>query len=270
MRVLVGVSQGEREWLLPEGIADILNSRVRKDSLGQLAGIVPSNAPKEIKAQAGLEFLTALRQLVDQWLATSREYGREGDDPWERSVWLATVNHPTPIADALQEFFRRNPPVPTISDDSRIEKVFEPLSRLSVLDRARDRATYLFIELLNSPARARLSCCDGCSKYFASDRLPKRATPIQHGRFCANCKNTGGARRVEDRRSQRTAEMVGWAADARLRWESAARQGSVEKWMVEQVNIQIRRRRGNHIAKNWVTKHRGEIEAEVERRKGNA
>lgn len=264
MRVLAGMLQGEQ---LLEGFADILNGRVRKDFLGQTTGL-PADAPKEIKTQAGLEFLTTLRQLVDQWLATGREYGQDGDDPWERSVWLTTSDHPRPISDALGEYFRRNPLMPFISGDSRIDKVFEPLPGLSVLDRARDRAIYLFIQLLNSPVRECLSHCDECSEYFACERMPKRGAPIRHGRFCVNCKNAGAARRVEDRRSQRTAEMVGWAADARLRWESAQR-GSVEDAIIRKVNARIGRN-GKLITGNWVTRHTTEIEAEAERRRENA
>jgi len=88
--------------------------------------------------------------------------------------------------------------------------------------------------------------------------------PIYHGTFCEKCKNKGGARRTMDSRKRRTQEMVKLAADAWARWTLSRRYGKRSEWVATQVTAKLPR--GGTIKANWVTRHKTEIEAEVERR----
>jgi hypothetical protein len=128
-----------------------------------------------------------------------------------------------------------------------------------------DTALALFLQILDSEARTQLFRCEGCQTYFMRARAPKRDIPIYRGSWCTECKNKGGAKRTRDSRDDRKKDMVGWAADAWLSWKSNRRQGHTE-WIVEQVNKRLPPGR-DYIARNWVTRHKSDIEAEVERRK---
>jgi hypothetical protein len=133
--------------------------------------------------------------------------------------------------------------------------------------KAHEKAVFLLMNLVNcpSPARERLSRCDSCGEYFIRRRAPKRETPIYHGSFCANCKGKGGVRRTDMTRKSRTKKKVELAADVWPKWKQDRRQGERTEWVAQEVNRRLRASR-DPIAKNWVTRHQTEIEAEVERR----
>jgi hypothetical protein len=231
----------------------------------------------------GLMLTRLLRFVVDKWI----DSGRNGDEesPWKRRPWRGLI----------RDYFNQNPPELFFTKnglsllvgrprnahgDGRglawfAECVKEIRSQLpdgrppdtKSLHSAADRATALYLQMLDSPITARLFRCDGCGAYFARTRAPKKGTPISRGSWCANCKREGNdrKRRTEESRRRRTNQMIEWGADAWLQWqpERRHRDGEREEWVAHKVN---KRQRWRHITANWVTRHQTEIEAEVERR----
>jgi hypothetical protein len=89
---------------------------------------------------------------------------------------------------------------------------------------------------------------------------------IEHGTFCKECKNRGGARRIAASREQRKKEMIGSAADCWLKWKP--RHGKQAKWIAKLVNRELDKHHRIHdpITGKWVTQNKKSIEAELERR----
>jgi len=138
----------------------------------------------------------------------------------------------------------------------------------SLADAVIDGARAMFLQLLDSPACRRLFRCNGCGMYFLRERMPKKDTPIKRGSWCARCKREGRdrIRRTEDGRNERTRQMVRLAADAWPLWRQDRRHGERAEWIARKVNKRLQAS-WNPIAKNWVTGHKDEIEAELERRR---
>jgi hypothetical protein len=264
----------------PEDVLPILNGGYRAEYLGFLAGIpapMPGfqSAPEEIRNEAVSEFRATFRGLVDQWIDSGRLHLKErGEEPWERSIDVSTFDSKR-IIDTLLEYCERNPPRFLLSGHGRFEILAEPLLRFSAwpspppefevtLQRARDNAIFTFVQFLDSPTRERLFRCDRCGKYFVRKRMPRKAVPIKLGSYCGKrkCESAGAVRRVSDGRNNRTEEMLAWAAEAWMSWNPASHRDR-RQWVVQKVNAKLER---SHIAVNWVTRHRGEIEEEVERR----
>jgi hypothetical protein len=227
-------------------------------------------------------FLKSLRLLVDSWIDSCKtaEYER----PWERIVTTSVESH-------LMAYVQRNPPALDFTSEGPFllvaPCVWERPKQLPAFARTKeffhglgeenrerasqnfpfafDVALALFLQLLDSPERTRLFRCDGCGVYFMRTRSPKKDPPIYHGSWCAKCKNKGGAERTKNSRERRTAELVGWAADAWEQWKDDRKHGPRMEWILNRVNDRLGNYQ-NHIARNWVTRHKGEIEAEVERR----
>lgn len=137
------------------------------------------------------------------------------------------------------------------------------------LGMAREYAIFEFARLLDSPSPHRLSRCDGCGRYFVRQRVPTRV--IYHGTFClrAKCKSKGGAKRIVDGREQLARDKTRWAADALERWEPGKRCGEKKDWILKKVKEGMETAGLDPIKVNWVTWHLKDIEAELERRKGN-
>lgn len=240
-------------WLLPA-----LNGRLPRLILsvivtGSENGIADEDA--EFVAQS---FSRQLREeMVDKWIDSGRT--GEAENPWERVA--------PPL---LGAFGVRNPPVLSVDAEGPYLMLM-PHTRnegKSLAAAVIDGAMAMCLQLLDSPTCRRLFRCDGCSVYFMRTRAPKKDTPIYHGSYCANCKRKGKdrIRRTEDSRAERTGQMIGLAADVWPQWKQDRRHGERTEWVAQQVNKRRKSNRGR-IAKNWVTRHQAEIEAEVERRK---
>jgi hypothetical protein len=266
MRVYDGSSErGSRNW--PGDVAITLNRQWRRNSLAFMADA--DREPQEKQDAAIHEFLTTLGGLVDQWIDSGK---REGDasieQPWKRDIHWQSADHPQPITTTLIAYWERNPPQVTIDGDGR-SSIFVPRNfprPTDALFRAREHAIFQFVKLLESPTRERLSRCDECRTYFFRARAPKKDTPIFRGTFCPNCKGKGSARRVNATRGNRTKQMVELAVEFWRKWKSTTRHGERSRWVARMMN---RRRRtgGVPITGKWVTQHRHEIEAKIERRK---
>jgi hypothetical protein len=255
----------------PELVSVMLNGKGRKNILESWAGV--TNESQEQKSAMVSEFLSTLRWLVDQWIDSGKKDGVE--NVWERSIHWHSDAHSAPLAVKLRNYEIRNPVEVLFGPDSRSEIGMLPASvrrpelwgLVYPLVKAQEKAVFWLWNLVNcpSPARERLSRCDGCGEYFVRSRAPKKEMPIYHGAFCANCKGKGGARRTVESRKLRTKRMIEWAADAWAKWKPGNRSGDRSDWIVKQVNVKLLAGQ-NPIKVNWVTRHLTEIKAEVERR----
>ena len=271
VEILDGITESVRQRY-PELVAIMLNGKGRKAILESLAGVTDES--QEQKAAMVFEFLNTLRGLFDQWIASGNIDGVE--NAWERSVHWTSEAYPNPLVTRLMAYEIRNPAEMLYRPDSRFAIGMLPTSAVLPeiwglvypLVMAREKAVLLLRNLVNcpSPLRERLSRCDACREYFVRARVPKKDTPIYHGSYCASCKGKGKdrARRTVDSRNQRTQEKIKWAADAWAKWTPDHRHGKRSEWVAEQVTGKLPR--GEAIKGNWVTWHRAEIEAEVERR----
>jgi hypothetical protein len=279
-----GTKRGEPDY--PKVLANTLNGKLPRNSLGQAAGIPydrPSmhvqgfcNPSRETRDAAVTEFLDTLRRLSDQWIASGRD--QLGEQPWSRNVFWASDTYQERIDITLRKFLQRNPPPIESGSDGRLETAthlwlpvplawpFPEPDLEDTLARARDFAIFEFLKFLESSCPQRLFKCDGCGAYFVRVRAPRKETPIYHGTFCQNCEHKGGARRTDSTRKQRKAQMIEWAAAYWPKWTE--RNGVRSEWVAEQVNERIEHQpiSWGTIKGNWVTWHQAEIEAEKERR----
>ena len=285
MRILGGgTNRGGRDY--PKVLADTLNGKFPRNSLGRAAGIPcdrPSlhiqgfcNPSRETRGAAVTEFLDTLRRLADQWIASGRD--QLGEQPWSRNVFWVSDAYQERIDITLRKFLQRNPPPIWSGSDGRLETAthlwlptplawpFPEPELEDTLARARDFAIYEFQKFLESSCPQRLFKCDECGRYFVRVKAPRKETPIYHGTFCENCKHKGGKRRTDSTRKQRKTQMIEWAAECWTKWTEGS--GVRSEWVADRVNARINGQpiSWGTIKGNWVTWHQAEIEVEAERR----
>lgn len=253
-----------REGEYVKDLANILNGKVFPDFADFTAGdeaelVARLNrlliiTPK-IRTTTESEFFLTLRNLVEQWLSSGKS--DEGECPRERNV---------PIQ-MLRDFVRRNPPYLGLeAPNGQLTLDLDPLSfTKSPLAIARDAATFLFLKLMDSAGRARLSRCDACERYFVRARMPKRDIPIYHGSFCSKCKGKAAMRRTSVSRNHRKKQMVELAANCWLRWGSTRVISKRSEWVASRINEKLPHW-ANPITGKWVTQNQAAIEAEATRR----
>jgi hypothetical protein len=273
-----GLVGGQGEKLLLQA----LNGRLPQPALRALLPddpkIIPADFDPKVMSYA---FKESLRVLVNAWIESGRTEGIE--QPWERVV-------PPELRDCLKDYVWRNPPLLQFTAEGPALSIYPhtwdshkelpllllksvtadlqdtPLT-LKIMAFVADAAIAVFLQMLDSPGRTRLFRCDECRTYFLRQRMPKKDTPIERGSYCENCKREGKdrIRRTEDSRGKRTGQMIEWAADAWLQWKRDRRHGERAEWVAREVNAKLGKTR-DPIKTNWVTRHKAEIEAEVERR----
>ena len=286
MRVygFVGEKRGKSSSV--EQILRLLNGRLPQPAvnallIGKRDGLTGNDA-----RNANLALCMTLRMFLGAWIDSGKTEGEENASKRTLTSWR----------NVLQDYLERNPPMVELSEqgphlfmfphvwDERKElsafaknAVNTSLSQMNetpaeevrslrrIMPFVWDTAIALVLLLLDSPERTRLFRCDGCQTYFMRARAPKKNVPIYRGSWCENCKGKGSARRTETSRDARTKKMVERAADVWANWKQDRRHGERSEWVAEQVNKKLPAN-ANHIAKNWVTRHQDEIEAEVERR----
>jgi hypothetical protein len=251
----------------PDYIAITLNRQWRRDSLAFMAGA--DSEPKKKRAAAIRQFLDTLGDLVDQWIDSGKHEGDASiEEVWQRNIRWRSTDYPEPIITTLMAYRNKNHPQVVIDGDGRFSIFFAPTvtKQTDALVRARERAIFQFVMLLDSPTREHLSRCDKCRAYFVRARAPRKDMPIKRGIFCKNCKGLGGARRTAASREQRRKQMVGWASEYWLKWNH--RHGKKAKWIAQQINWRLEKHYRIHdpITGKWVTQNEKSIEAEVERR----
>jgi hypothetical protein len=234
----------------------VMNAKPGPAREGEAIGLLNRFLEMEprIKASAQGEFLSTLQHFVNQWLASGRS--ANGDCPSERKV-------PVQI---LQEFIRRNPPyldLKTPSGPLLLDLEPLPVKKTDPLLVARDAATFLFLKLMDSPERARLSRCDVCERYFVRARIPKKDFLIYRGCFCVSCKGKGSMRRTNVSRDRRKNQLVKLAANWWPKWESKNRKEDRSKWVARKVNENLPRAADEGITGKWITQNQAAIETEV-------
>lgn len=244
----------EEKKQIPEFLLPILNGTKRRESLGPDLGK---------KRDVERHFAGALRELTDAWI----ESGRQGevDSPFER-VMPAEVGR----------FLARNRPVTALVNGRVRYSVCSPRpSRAKDHEfAAREYAAYWFTHLLDSPMRERLSRCEECGAYFLRKRMPKRGCPIKRGMYCDKHAGKARARSMKGIRENRTYGLVRLAARLWPRSNSQKDHRTRSKWIASNMNKKLPDWAGQYFQNRdgtatgrWVTEHREEIEAEVERRK---
>jgi hypothetical protein len=261
MRVTGLVAGSESQDGCSKNTLAALNIRLRRPAINVL---ITGDAKKDASPAAFAIFHQALQLVVNKWIDSGKRDGKER--PYRR----------VPPRDVLLEYTERNPAVWDIfAPDGELRLQVVPVSFFEKSDQKRaayDAAVALFIQLLDSPKRARLFRCDGCRTYFLRQRMPKKDTPIERGSYCENCKREGKdrIRRTEDSRGERTKQMIRWAADAWVQWKPKRQHGDEEraKWVTWKVNQQMITEGWDPLQKtNWVTRHTNKIQEEVDRRK---
>jgi hypothetical protein len=287
--------RGKREY--PEYLAITLNEQWRKGTLGVLAGIpepMPGcpSAPQEIRDAAGKEFLSTLRELVNQWIESGRlQLKQFGEQPWSRNVQWCSNDFPKPIAKTLLEFRDRNPPLVVLNGDGRF--AIAPMGpvghsswgtmlsqSIDPQQHARDKAISQFTLLLETRCPQRLFRCDECGRYFVLAREPRKI--IKLGTYCSRseCRKRASAKRMESTSKGRHSALERFAAEVWEKWTPNC--GSREVWIAKQVNCRTSEIKVNSgkkserkspykpITRRWVTEHMQRIEAEVSKRKSVA
>jgi len=204
-------------------------------------------------------FLAGLRELVDGWIESGRRDNL--DRPLER----------TAPRRELERFMVKYPPVAKLASDSRMVLFIQAPKEHRAS--AQDHALYWFAMLLDSPTRERLSKCEKCGVYVMRNRMPRKGHPIKRGVFCKTHRGKARARSMKDTRKGRTNELVFLAAKfwparnaqmdhkTRSKYVATKMNGQLPVWAA-----QYFQNRNGTATGRWVTEHRKDIEAEVERR----
>jgi hypothetical protein len=257
MRVYGFVGQKRGTGGFIDALLSALDNRLPRPLVNALLSGKPDSISPQNDAIASDELHRSLRHLVDGWIDSGRN--ELEDRPWMRTI------DPEP----LQEYINRNPPRLEVGSTGPF-LVVEPQRSYEeggLVIAAKDVATAMFIQLLDSPERTQLSRCDGCSRHFLRTRAPK-STPIYHGTWCMKCKakRRNSVRHTERRRRDETDRMVGWAAEASLRWTPRCHEER-KAWILKKLNEQLVAHRLDLRKMKWVTQHMQKIEAEAARRK---
>jgi hypothetical protein len=223
--------------------------------------IITGNADKDASPAAAEIFHYALRRHVDAWIDSGKSDGVEC--PYQR-----VIPH-----NVLLEYTERNPVVWDIfAPDRELRLLVAPRNteQSDQKQAAYDAAVALFIQLLDSPGRARLARCDDCGTYFLRKRMPKRDTPIKRGSFCPEHKGEGAAQRTNATRDRRIKQLIELAAKYWPKCKQEGRERS--EWVAEKMRLALRQNPNaelfqfSSIQGKWATQHQDEIEAEVKRR----
>ncbi|HZY60887.1 MAG TPA: hypothetical protein VFE38_00065 [Edaphobacter sp.] len=220
-----------------------------------------NNPSEQQKEKAYTIFRESLRALIDEWIDTGRE-GTPGEViecPWDRKLTFEAKKKVFEVRGAVKV---------NVLDDGSIELCVDerPPIYFPLLQRAERYATSWFSRLLDNEARYKLFRCDNCMRYFVRNSAPRKGQYIKRGAFCEQCKNIGGAKRNEVRRRG----IQGMRIDAAVEWwtKYPKTREPFEQWVIEKINRALKKKGINEpVKRNWLTRNRAQIEAEMERRK---
>jgi hypothetical protein len=243
---------GDKGGKASKRLLQALNGRLPQLTLNSIITGDPDGIPDRDAGQAAYSFQRSLRELLDKWIDSGKT--GDGEFPLQRSSFQLP-----------ETYVRRNPPALSMDAEGPYLILVPWKEGKSFAASVIDGALAIFVQFLDSPECRRLFRCDGCGTYFMRVREPKKDTPIKRGSWCAKCKGKGGSRRTDESRKNRKDERVQLAAEVWEQWKRDRRHGERAEWVARKINERLPSGR-NHIAKNWVTRHTKEIEAEVERR----
>jgi hypothetical protein len=201
-------------------------------------------------------FLSTLRRLVDQWIASGlSDDGTE--TPSSRYVRPAPKGYTESLFDVLRGWLELNMPKPALLTNGQIVVVDQTpeLYPRDVDSYSRDTAIYYLKELLECPAPSRLGKCRNCGTYFARKRERKRR--IKRGTYCGKCELIGAAERTRCSRQRRKDRQLDAAALAWSEWTESNRHPNRANWVARRVNRQVRG--GAAIQAKWVVQNRKRI-----------
>jgi hypothetical protein len=244
-----GFVAGEGEKRCNDLTLSALNHRLRE---AVLSALLTGDAQTKARESEIRIFDGILHRVVDDWIDSGKKSGV--DLPWERIV---------PI-NLLRAYMDRHPAMLNLLNDGSLCLLVAPCptTQPDPTVRVGDVAVGLLLQLLDSPARARLSRCDACATYFMRARNPKKNQPIYRGTFCHNCKGKASAKRTNATRDLIKEQRVDLAAKWWPRWKPTRRYGDISEWIAGRVNEDLPRLAGA-ITKKWVTQNQTAIEAKV-------
>jgi hypothetical protein len=210
-------------------------------------------------------FLTHLRLLADEWIATARDADGVAEEPCNRrltrglkrrlSFWAA-ANKPDFFFDTSGELVLL---LPVCKLNFKGEGVL-----IEPREAAEQEAVRRFVFFLDSPYRYRLCKCLSCGEYYYTERQPQDGPKglIKYGTYCPRHRHVASAKRAnEQRRGPAQERRLEIAAKWWGRWpnEVDGDPGKQAEWVARKVNAEANPQ-WTPIARNWVTRHRAEIE----------
>lgn len=207
-------------------------------------------------------YVNRLRALVDAWIETGRTDA--ADEPSQRKLTRE-------LKLTLWKWGERNPPELGF-EDSGETVVYLPAPRInygSPLATALNNAIQFFARFLDSPYRFRLFKCQRCAVYYFSKREPRSV--IKFGTYCPAHRHQATAKRSNARRRDPERETkLQLAVETWLRAPEGLSDTKKLEQVVREVNAALRKSKRLHrcgpIQRNFVTRHRAEIESRAERR----
>jgi hypothetical protein len=256
----------------PQAFLMTLNSS--REFIQTLADMERSPAPPSLKFHLRVKdvalnqqlqdaFLSHLRYLVDEWIATGRDNFGQGEEPGKRKLAPGTG-----LKRILSKWAAGNKP--DIRFDASGELVVEmPVHKrnftgegipLTPEEAAKQEAVRWFGGFLDSQYRYRLCKCRSCHVHYYTERQPKGR--IEYGTYCARHRHTASAMRsyeanngpAQKRRLEVAAQWWG-------RWPKKLEGNEDQQrvWIARKVNENVSPK-WTRISRNWVTLHREEIE----------
>jgi len=207
---------------------------------------------KALDQEARQAYVAHLRYLADEWIKT----GRRGDveSPLER---MLKGN----LRRTLSAWAAENRPDITFDVSGRTV-LRMPVTRIdynSPVAAAENAAVLLFRGFLDSPFRYRLFKCRRCNAYYYTERQPRGS--IKYGTYCPLHRHAASANRSnEKRRAPEHEQKLDLAARCWNRWQKdMTDEGRRAEWVATTVNRKLDRN-CTEIKRNWVTRHKSEIE----------
>lgn len=123
------------------------------------------------------EFLTTLRSLVDQWIASgfsSDNPKTRTELPRERNADVLPTGYTQSLKSILSDWVARNPrPIVVLNTGKLGVLVQTPRPGAKIAQYAKDCAIHWFHELVSSDAAFRVAKCATCGNYYSRKRLPR-------------------------------------------------------------------------------------------------
>lgn len=206
-------------------------------------------------------FVSHLRYLVDEWIKTGKDASGCGERPNERELTRT-------LKRTLNEWAAGNKP-DIHFEDSGEGVILLPVRKVNFtgegilitpVEAAKQEAVRRFVVFLDSSYRYQLCKCRSCSKYYYTQRKPRAY--LEYGTYCAGDRHQASAARSnEQKRNPAQERRLKAAVEWWGKWPKymKADPGKQADWIARNVNRSTRGER-LPIARNWVTRHRSEIE----------
>jgi hypothetical protein len=243
---ILGYLNGTSRWAANQRAEDMKDPELRSHI-----------ADPETYAAAETVFTETLRSYMSDWIDSGKKSGYE--IPETRSLW-SIENGESKAELAMQEYIERNPPQ-TFSHGTGIETVFiAPKGYMfdSPLEFAKEDATRVLVNLMNSDDKWQIAQCVVCREYLFPER--KLREIYVRGIHHARCRPQIAMLDTRASREAWAEKILDLAAQAWPKHKSF--HGTKERWVAAQVNDRLGPS-DKHITMTWITRNIGKIESRV-------